>query len=152
MIADTLKHAALYASLHEKFDEAFAFLRKATDENLPAGRYELDGDRLYAMVQEYDTKPVAEGVFEGHRRYVDIQYLLAGVERMDVLDSIRGMSTVAYDEEKDLEFFADASPCHRAVVQAGEFAVFYPHDLHKPGLSADGAITPVKKVVVKVKL
>ena len=152
MIVDTRKNWELYRTVHPRFAQAFAFLRKATEENLPAGRYELDGDRLYAMVQEYDTKPVADGVFEGHRRYVDIQYLVAGAERMDVIEAGRGVTAVAYDEAKDLEFFANAAPCHTAVVQAGEFAIFYPHDLHKPGLTADGTAAPVKKVVVKVLL
>jgi YhcH/YjgK/YiaL family protein len=152
MIFDTLEHAACYESLHPLFAQAFAFLRKAVEEDLPVGRYELQGSDLYAMVQEYDAKPREQGRFEGHRRYADIQFLLAGTECIDVIESGCGVTTQAYDPEKDLEFFADAEPFHRAVLRAGGFGIFYPHDLHKPGLAYGEPGEKVKKVVVKVRL
>ena len=67
MIFDTLKNSACYEGVHARFKAAFAFLEKATREDLPVGRYELDGSDLFAMVQEYETNPPDHVRFEGHR-------------------------------------------------------------------------------------
>lgn len=152
MIFDTLKHCEFYEGIHEKFAEAFAFLEEATRKDLPVGRYELDGDRLYAMVQEYETKSANESRFEGHRRYIDIQYLMRGTEAVEMIDLSLAEEDGAYSNEKDVGFFKDHSSSTRAVLHAGEYGIFFSHDIHKPGLSLGSAPTSVKKIVVKVKI
>ncbi|MBE6602054.1 MAG: DUF386 domain-containing protein [Ruminococcaceae bacterium] len=152
MIFDSLKNSEIYEGIHEKFAEAFAFLEQATKEDLPIGRYELDGQTLYAMVQEYDTKSAREMRFEGHRRYVDIQYIMRGCEAIEVAELSRVEADGAYSEEKDVCFFGDCGSSTRAVLHAGEYGIFFPHDIHKPGLTADGAPSAVKKIVVKVQI
>ena len=151
MILDHVRNGAQYFALHEKFEEAFAFLARAEQEALPVGKYELDGDRLYAMVQEYETKDPADGVYEGHEKYIDIQYVIAGKEQIDVTDIENVKATTAYDPERDFALYGNSDVEANCVFEAGTFGIFYPHDIHKPGLSC-GARASVRKVVCKVRV
>lgn len=151
MIADNINNCELYFGINSRFAPAFAFIRKAVSENYPAGRYEIDGENLYAMVQEYDTKLSADGKFEGHERYIDIQYLVSGTEIMKVSD-IDGMTeTIPYNAGKDVAFYADTDAASTLLVQDGEYAIFFPHDIHMPGIARNETPAPVRKIVVKVK-
>ena len=152
MIFDNIKNSGMYIGVNKAFEKAFDFIVKATDENFPAGRYEIDGDAIYASVQEYTTKLGEGASFEGHHKYIDIQYIADGVEVMEVADIDRATPSVPYDVQYDAEFFECDEKTQRLVLQSGDFAVFYPHDLHKPGLSFEGKNAEVKKIVVKVAL
>lgn len=152
MILDNMKNAALYESVHPKFAEAFAFCRKAVEENLPVGKYELDGKALYAMVQEYNTKLTADAKFEGHRNYIDIQFMVSGAEVMKWADIAKMTENVPYNSEKDCQFYAPNEDAAVAAVEAGEYAIFFPHDIHMPCVSLNDTPAPAKKVVVKVKV
>ena len=147
MIFDSLKHCGKYAG----FEQAFAFIQKAIAENLPEGRYDIEGDSLYAIVQEYTTKPKGEGKFESHKRYIDIQCMVSGVEVMAVTELSKMKPITAYDEEKDVAFYADYDMAVKAVLEAGEFGIFFPWDAHKPSLAYRDNPSAVKKIVVKIR-
>lgn len=152
MIIDALQHCSHYIAVHKRFEAAFAFLKKAVDEELPVGRYELEGTDLFAMVQEYETAVDPQARYEGHRRYIDIQFLISGTEAIELVEISNAKESCAYDEAKDVCFFeSDVLPT-RAVLHAGEYGIFLPHDLHKPGLASNGVAQHVKKVVVKIKI
>ena len=78
MIIDTLAESQLIYPLHPSFEQAFTFLRSTDLKSLPTGRISIDGDAIYALVQEYQTKPVDQGKWESHKRYIDIQYIVSG--------------------------------------------------------------------------
>lgn len=150
MILDRLEHSALYAPLGKAFATGFAYLRQTDLVNLADGRYEIDGENVVATVQSYSAKPQAEGRWEAHRSHADIQLVVSGAERMGVA-AIEEMTLQApYDAGKDLAFYTGAAG-NFFHVNAGEFAVFYPQDVHMPSL-AIAAPTTVKKVVIKVRL
>lgn len=149
MIVDSLKNCEKYVSCYEGFDKAFAFLKKSVEENLPAGRYEIDGDKVFAFIQEYTSK--TDSSFEGHRNYIDIQCILSGVEVMKVADISKMEVSCQYSPEKDIMFFEDNEKASELVLEAGEYGIFFPWDTHKPGLCFDSP-AEVKKVVVKVKM
>ena len=151
MVFDTLQNAATYTSLHEKFEAAFAFIREAVAKDLAVGKYEIDGKALYASVQEYTPKAPDQGKFEAHRNYIDIQYIISGIEVMGDMDIAKASSKSEYNSEKDVEFYHDNGKAGYLVVEDGEFCIFFPHDVHKPGLRFEEAATPVKKIVVKVR-
>lgn len=151
MIVDNIKNCEMYYKLNKGFEKAFDFIKKAVRENLPIGKYEIDGNEVYALIQEYKTKLKEEGKFEGHRKYIDIQYIISGIEKIDVIDISKLESNIEYNEEKDIEFYKDNSKTGNVVLEEGEYAIFYPTDIHKPGMVFD-SITDVKKIVVKVKL
>ena len=153
MVLDHLQNAQNYTSLHKSFEKAFAFLKKATDEQLPTGRYELEGDALFAMVQEYQTKTADQPpAFEAHRKYIDIQYVVSGREAVEVSTLASCKPTTVYDEARDVIFFEDHAAAVNCVWSAGDFGIFYPCDVHKPGQADQNVSCAVKKIVVKVKI
>ena len=152
MIIDKLQNCALYFSVNEKFEKAFAFIKKAVAEELPAGKYEIDGKELYASVLEYNSKAKADAKFEGHRKYIDIQYILSGEELMELSSPSHTQAITEYSEEKDVAFFADHTAPTQSVVHAGEFGIFFPADIHKPGLAANNTPSALKKILVKIAI
>lgn len=147
MIFDTLENAEIYACCHVGFALGFDFIRRAEKEQLPAGRYELDGDRVYAMVQEYETHE-NNGRFEAHRNYIDIQYIASGREIMEYADLKKCTETVPYTE--DIAFYT-AKEQVRMKFDPDTFAIFFPNDAHDPGI-AYGIPSWVRKIVIKVRV
>lgn len=145
MILDTLENAAKYTNLKDGVSEAFGFLDQPGLAALPEGRHEILGDRVYAIIARENGRSVSDGELEGHRRYVDIQYVISGDESIG-WSPRQGLETSqAYDGEDDLEFFA-GTPESVVSVPPGSFAMFLPTDAHLP-LIGNG---PIHKVVVKV--
>ena len=75
MILDYEERLSDYGYAGFDADAVQAFIRRAEEEKLPAGRYELDGEKLFAMIQEYETKNPEQCLYESHKRYGDIQYM-----------------------------------------------------------------------------
>ena len=147
MLVDQIRHGDAYACLHVGLAQAFAFLDGAPLATLAPGRHAITGDRVFALVQDYLTKPPDTGVWEAHRRYIDVQYVVSGAERLGYAPLDRLMVTQPYDEAKDVLLLAGEGD--RVTAAAGTFVVFFPHDAHMPGLAL-GEPAPVRKVVVKV--
>jgi YhcH/YjgK/YiaL family protein len=148
MILDTIQQSDRYASLNAGFAAAFAFLRRADLMELPVGRYAIDGDKVYALVQRQPGRSRDKGKLEAHRKYIDIQVVLGGLDTMGwrSTPACQGVAA-AYDAEKDIEFFTD-QPSAWTAVGPGEFAIFFPEDAHLP-LISDGEL---HKVVLKVQV
>ena len=151
MILDCLPHWRQYAATLPGLDQAFEYLQ-TLNTDCPTGRYELAGNRIYALVQRYRTKPHAQAALEAHQKYADVQFILAGRETI-LWAPLAALTTVTqpYDPAKDIGFFATVggtTPLHLGV---GHFAILLPQDGHAPGLEADG-VTDVVKVVIKVRL
>ena len=141
MIYDSMKNFAAYRKLAPKaWEKVSAFLAGCTPET-PAGRYELDGDRVYAMVQGYETHDADPDKLEIHRKYVDIQLLLSGEESV-VCRSVAGLKeTVPYNAEKDIAFYRLAiEQSVPLTLVPGNFAVFFPEEGHMPGVSCAGEL------------
>jgi YhcH/YjgK/YiaL family protein len=118
---------------------------------LANGKHMIDGDRLFAMVQRYRTKPVAEGRWEMHKKYIDVQYVAAGSESIGFAP-LAGDSLVeeSYDPSRDVAFYKMSGVF--LPVSAGTFAVFTPDEVHAPCLAPadpEPAAGEVLKVVVK---
>lgn len=152
MIVDNLKNSEMYYGLSNKFEKAFEFIRKVAEENLPVGKYEIDGTGVYGLVQEYTSKTEEQGKFEGHRKYIDIQYIISGIERIEVIDISKAQPNTEYNNEKDIEFYDNNEKTVNVVLEAGEYVILYPNDIHKPGMTFGNEPTTVKKIVVKVKI
>ena len=147
MIFDNLNNVDNYKGLGRVYT-ALEFLAKTDFSAIDLGRYELDGDNIFYMVQSYDTDP-DKTIAEAHKKYIDIQCLFAGQEIIGVAQLEDGMSTVEDKPENDVWFYdCKTQPL---TLGAGEFMVLYPNDLHCPGVAVDGAAN-CRKVVVKVKV
>jgi biofilm protein TabA len=150
MILDTLSHSASYQQLGPRFAAGLKWL----EEFLPAtvdGRYDIDGDDVFALVQSYDTVPPVEKKYESHRVYADIQYIAEGAEVIYYAPTAGLVPTIAYDETKDCLLYSDPAAATPLFMAPGRFAIFYAQDGHKPGCVHDRA-SSIKKVVVKVRL
>jgi YhcH/YjgK/YiaL family protein len=149
MILDTLDNSARYESLNSRFARAFAYLR-TVDGTQALGRHDLDGDRCFALVQTYETKPVEKALFEAHRKYIDVQFIHSGRETI-LWAPLAAMQeqTMPYSEEKEAALWKlvpDMTPLH---LSAGHFAILFPQDAHAPCVEW-GKPEQVFKVVVKV--
>lgn len=143
--------ALSYYKNKERWDKAFTFLKNNDLSKLEIKRYEIDGDNAYAPVSEYLSKNEDVAKFEAHKNYIDIQYVISGIEQMSVapysaLDSI----TVPYDPAKEVEFMTVKESKHFKATPEN-FFIFFPSDIHRPGLKI-GENAMVKKIVVKVKV
>lgn len=146
MILDVLENAQHYLVMGKGFARAFAFLLRPDLKELPAGRYEVDGERVYAMVSRGPGRSKEDALLEAHERYIDIQLVLSGTDNMGWKPrSSCSRPSGAYDDASDVQFFAD-EPDAWMPVESGAFAVFFPEDAHMPLISSG----QLHKVVVKV--
>jgi len=150
MIFDSLKNSNMYYGLHKNFEKAFDFIKRVENENLPAGKYEIDGTEVYAIVQEYDSKNPADFQFEGHKKYIDIQYILSGTEVIEVLNIKNATAVTDYIPEREVQFYEGDESSIKRIMEPGEYGIFYPDDIHKPGLMNGDKPEPIRKVLVKV--
>jgi YhcH/YjgK/YiaL family protein len=152
MILDTIANSSVYANLGPEFAKGFAFLRQF-DGSQAMGRHEIDGDRVFALVQSYTTKPIESALYEAHRRYSDIQFIFNGRETI-LWAPLVTMSdqTMAYDDAKDAALWK-CNPTDSTLLRlsAGHVAVFFPQDAHAPGMEWNSPCEVVK-VVVKVQV
>ena len=113
------------------------------------GRVEL-GDGIFALEQAYIAKPPAEGRWEAHYVYIDVQVVVSGEELMEVTEVSRLTIAEDHTPAKDILFFNANAEGSVLRMRAGELAVFYPADAHKPSLAAGTPAALVRKTVVKV--
>jgi biofilm protein TabA len=147
MILDRLDNAHLYQTLLPRLRQAFDFLRSADLASLPPGRHDVSGDDIFALVQEYRTRPASEGFWESHRKYIDVQHVISGAERMGYAHLATLAVRQPYDADKDLLILDGSGDFF--TVAAGMFTIFAPQDAHMPCLAV-AEPAPVKKIVIKV--
>ena len=146
MILDTLDNYQLYSTINERIAKGFAFLRNTDLDAIPSGKHDIEGDTIFALVQEYQTKPLNECKLESHKKYIDIQYVIRGEEFMGVTTK-KNQLVLEQDENKDYIFYEGTTSLVR--VSKGMFTIFFPDDLHQPCVQTESA-AEVKKVVIKV--
>ncbi len=117
-------------------------------EGAAVGKYELENG-AYVSVQEYTTKARAEAKYEAHKKFIDIQLILSGKELIAVTPIEKMEIKDEYNETKDVMFFQHNDECTDYVLEAGDFLILYPQDVHMPGVCVNEK-SPVRKIVVKV--
>jgi len=153
MIYDSLDQLSRYARLAPGVWEKVGAFLAGCSPDTPNGRHELDGDRVYASIQDYETHPVNPDKLEIHHKYIDIQVLLSGEESILVRSVDKLETTLAYDAGRDIAFFrlpAGDSDSIPVTLVPGKFAVFFPEEGHMPGLIRGNAPCRVLKVVIKI--
>ena len=150
MLVTSLEHAEGHDYLSERFRAAYAFLNRSDLAELPLGRVDIDGDDVFANVQEYETVPASEKQMEAHRRYYDVQYVVEGEELMEYAPLAGLEEAQPFDEQSDFGLYVGPARPSGIVLRAGDTAVLAPEDAHKPGCAADEP-GRVRKIVVKVR-
>ena len=151
MILDRIDNTRLYIGLHADFAKAFEILTDKTLSQKEDGKYAVDGETIYYTIQQYTTKPLNEGKLEAHRKYIDIQFLLAGVELLGYAP-LKGLTTAeVYNLQKDIAFFNTPKEITKVKLEPGLFCILFPDDAHLPCRQLAGP-TEVRKVVIKIKI
>jgi len=146
MILDILENAHRYLVMNKGFAKAFQFLLRPDLKELPVGKYEIDGERLYAMVSIGPGRRKEDALLETHEKYIDIQLVLAGTDEMGWKPKLLCKKPSGeYNHKSDLQFFAD-EPDTWLSTKSGAFAIFFPEDAHMPLISSG----QLHKVVVKI--
>ena len=139
----------IYAKAHSRFAEALEIVKRYLSEDLPDGQRAVDlGDELFANVLTYETKAPESSVFEVHKKYIDIQYIVKGEEVIEVAPIQTEKKLVEAKEENDVWFYESAT--QPVILKEGDFMVLYPSDLHLPGKAVNNPQN-VLKVVLKVR-
>ena len=155
MIIDSLNNLSKYASTHPRFPRAFAFLQELLNNNAPDGRHVLEGTEIpeeifvNIMSPENPLKPAARA--EVHKKYIDVQILLKGDERMSVPTTTPEVE-IPYNEAKDCTMYVGVpfDQCHNLYATEGSFAIFFAGELHAPSIACGDQPSTVRKAVIKV--
>ncbi len=151
MIFSALSQSSRYAALHPLFQRAFDYIRDTDLYNMAPGRYPIVGDDLIAIVEHVPGKTRNQARLEAHRKYIDIQLVLEGIDEMGwkpLADCHNPLGE--HSVEKDIRFFHDA-PASYVPVPPDHFCIFFPEDAHAPLIAGNNqAGGTIRKVIFKV--
>ena len=148
MIIDSLENAYKYTDLHPGFAKAFQFINHTNLDTVEPGKFDIDGKEVHAAVSVKEGVKATEAKYEAHDLYIDIQVCPTGSEIIGWKPRKKCTNIkTPYNPEKDVTFYT-VEPDTYFTLQAGQFVIFFPEDVHGP-MIGDG---PVKKLVVKVKI
>ena len=148
MIYDHIDNIGLYR-FGAAAMKAFEFLKTLTPDT-PEETFELMGRDLYVMVQSYETESEPSPILEAHRKYIDIQYCIAGAEYIAVAPLDESTVKTPYDAEKDVAFYHAQKMMTLSAMVPGRFVLLFPTDEHFAKWAAE-APCRVKKAVVKLR-
>jgi len=148
MIIDSLNNLNMYITVHKRFKKAFDFLKNDKLANLIEGKYTIDGDEIFAIIDKTKGRNQEDAFIEAHKKYIDIQFLINGCEKIGykpVMDckSIKTM----YEFDKDLMFFNDDYTTQLELIP-NTFAIFFPCDGHAPLIGNSN----IHKAIIKIKV
>ena|ERR1700754_1241661 len=152
MITSTLSQLHWHKVISPNFEKAIQYTLSTDFTSMTTGKYQIDGDDIFAIVNEYTTKPLSECNSESHRDYADIQIIISGAERFGYTPLLDQPATVPYDPERDVALYdIPEEELNYITLRAGQFIIFFPTDIHQPEVFLHQPDV-VKKVVVKVGL
>lgn len=150
----------IFSSIHatgglDKYPKAIQtaveYLKSHDFMSMETGVYEIQGKDLFAQVMDAKTEPAMNKRPEVHKRYVDVQFLVSGSERIGVTPDTGAYELAEAVEEKDLYFYKAVE--NETFIEAvpGCYSIFFPDDVHRPAVAAGDPET-IRKVVVKVSM
>ncbi|QHS54141.1 DUF386 domain-containing protein [Mucilaginibacter sp. 14171R-50] len=131
------------------WDKVFSYLREQNLDTLSAGKHPIDGENAYASVTEAPSKDLDKAGWESHRKYIDLQYVIKGKERINVIDINKATITKPYSETSDAANYTAEGASY--IAEPGTFFLFFPQDVHRPNIKVAG-YDVVKKLVIKIKV
>lgn len=151
IVGDLAKWEQEKRAFHPAIAKGIEFLRSNDLAALEAGKYEVQGNDLFVMIQETMTEAKELRKPESHAKYIDIQYLIAGAGEIIGVARQSDANVISLNdlETKDIAFYSHVADEFDICLRPGMFAVFFPDDVHRPCVSA-GADGPIKKAVVKI--
>lgn len=149
MILDKVDNVQLYADMHPSIVRALKYLRDTDFTNIQNGKYPIAGDEIFSIVNDYRTKNLEDCRLEAHRKYIDIHFMAGGTEQIGYSLFNGQEPATEYDEANDFILYCGEK--NYLKLEEKMFVIFFPSDLHMPGLIVEKP-EKVKKVVVKVRV
>ncbi|MBR7099467.1 MAG: YhcH/YjgK/YiaL family protein [Clostridia bacterium] len=157
MIIDTIENVSRYENVHPRFARAFTYLKSLLDNGVADGHYEPENPEVpgefYVNIGTGDVQPKEMATAESHRKYIDLQLVLAGEELMCVpsVELIPPVTT-EYKPDGDYMLYApvEIADCHQLRVTAGQFVIFLATELHAPSMAVGKEPVKVRKAILKV--
>jgi YhcH/YjgK/YiaL family protein len=144
---DVKQFCEQYFKRPDLWKAAFEYLKNDL-ANAHTGKYSLKGDEAVAIVSEYQTKQPEDAKWESHRKFIDLQYVINGEEKMGLLPLQVAKLASDYDADKDVILFGEQDGEYY-VANPDAFFLFFPDDVHRPCIRI-GDSKPVKKLVIKI--
>ena len=140
------------AALSPVLQAGLLYLKNTDVSKLTIGKHEIDGEKMFVSVSEYEVEPKEQRRPEAHKKYIDIQYVAWGEEVIGH-SLLSSQYEVTQDElaERDVVFYKTVAHESELVLKPGLYAIFFPSDVHRPGCISSGKLH-VKKIVVKIAL
>lgn len=151
----------IYSSIYSKVSigaqseiiaEAIEFLSKTDFSTYDDGEYEISGRDKFFQVRDIETSSVENCRPEVHRKYIDVQFLYRGKERIGVVPD-KGSYPVSEDllAQRDILFYESVDGETFINMSVGDYCVFFPGDVHRPGCEKDGS-SLIRKIVYKINV
>lgn len=149
MIVDTIRNAPKYFSAHPLFAKAFEYISQTDLVNATDGKGDIaDGLKFIFSNAPGKTKETSLAKFECHNKNIDIQLCIDGVETIGWKPRERCViPNGEYNSEKDVQFYHDAPDTFFQLTD-GQFAIFFPEDVHAPMIGEGN----IRKLVIKVRI
>ena len=147
MIFDALPNFSIYQILHPGFEDVQRFVSTTNLHELPIGKHPINELGAYASVKEYQTKSVEESFVECHRKFIDVQILVWGEEKVGVAPK-HFCAEQVYDEVNDLQILI--GKVDYITLSPDLFVIFFPDDAHEPGVKRGPEAVSVKKIIFKI--
>ena len=144
MIYDKLSNFKNYTCLNQGFKEVLDFIENNDLTALPLGKVDLS-EKVFYNRQEYFAKEEKDDLYESHLDYIDVQIVLSGIEKHNYSCASPLKQEI---NQKDC-YFTNAKKDCNLILDGSNFVIFFPNELHKPGLNVDGK--QVQKIVFKVR-
>ncbi|MBN2657439.1 MAG: YhcH/YjgK/YiaL family protein [Spirochaetales bacterium] len=146
-------HAEARAGIYPAvIEDAVQFFKETDFSTYETGEFEIQGRDILFQVHDIDTAPAEERRPEIHRKYIDVQFLYKGKEAIGVV-SDSGKNEVAEDlfDQRDILFYKDVKDETFVSMKEGDFCVFFPEDIHRPGCQREGS-SSIRKIVYKINV
>ena len=148
MVIGNIKDCEKYCALHPDFRVVFEGLKKLSGDS---DRVEVNGENAFYSASTYINKPAAECKYEAHRKYIDIQYVVSGLEEIRLAPAEQLDVTQDFTTDGDIAFYGDTESYQRALLGAGDFVIIFPCEAHMPLVAPFDNPTKTTKAVAKIK-
>ena len=149
MIFDNIKNRRYYTE--NGLAEVLEAMSNISNDNFPKERIQIVEDDIFINPVTLVSKPEEDCIFEAHKKFADVHYIVSGVEVIQVSDIAILSDITKYNEQNDILFYKTGDISSTVILKAGDFLVCYPHDSHKVAIQLDGACN-IKKLVGKIRI
>lgn len=151
MIFDNIKNLTEYKTI-PNLNLIIDFIHNKNLLELAEGEIEIKGKELFVKVLRYFPKRAEENNFEIHRIYTDVQFIVKGIEKMQITSKENLREKTEYKKDEDFQFFSVFDYISDIVVKKNEFIIFFPNEAHRPGCYYQNIDEPILKLVFKTKI